>query len=57
MKGNVRSAKWLRSINSGVNHSFARAEKYKTWDKIDSKASPELIDLIHHFCRWMRDIY
>lgn len=42
------------NISPGVNHSFARAERYQTWDKIDWKASLELVDLIRDFCRWTK---
>lgn len=42
-------------IAPGVNHSFARSEKYQTWDEIKSVASPELISLIKDFCRWTRE--
>lgn len=42
-------------IAPGVNHSFARSEKYQTWDEIKSMASPELISLIKDFCRWTRE--
>jgi len=42
-------------IAPGVNHSFARSEKYQTWDEIISLASPELISLIKDFCRWTRE--
>ncbi|WP_416150047.1 alpha/beta hydrolase family protein [Salipaludibacillus sp. HK11] len=39
---------------SGVNHSFAKSEKYQSWDDIESKPSEELSKLIRDFCRWTR---
>ncbi|MBU9710546.1 alpha/beta hydrolase family protein [Evansella tamaricis] len=50
-----RSVPYKISIAPGVNHSFARSEKYQTWDEIESKASPELVHLFKDFCRWTRE--
>ncbi|MGD6834852.1 alpha/beta hydrolase family protein [Sutcliffiella halmapala] len=43
------------TISPGVNHSFARSKKYQPWDVIESKVSPELINLIKDFCKWTRE--
>ncbi|PYZ94764.1 hypothetical protein CR194_04335 [Salipaludibacillus keqinensis] len=42
-------------IAPGVNHGFAKSEKYQSWDEIESKPSPELAKLIRNFTRWTRE--
>ncbi|OLS38312.1 hypothetical protein BTR22_07455 [Alkalihalophilus pseudofirmus] len=48
------SAPWKIRVSKGVNHSYAAAAKYQSWDEIESKASPGLADLISDFCKWTR---
>ena len=42
-------------ITPGVNHGFAKSEKYQTWAEIESKASPEFTKLVKDFCKWTRE--